>query len=570
MAVQARIERDIQGIKFDASVYRGEQPFFTPMFTSTDYFFEGEPIDVDAMLAEAPELKPEGASTAKNLAQISSTDPVLRELLARSMVKRDLGGGRFAVHCPCADEHSGPSESETATVYTLPKFNGFDMGNFTCLHDHCRDRSQKSFMQALELEHAEVRAKQTHIEVDHSALIQKSQEKQQEQEQKQIDEWAQKLKALRPDMRKMLMSKPKTLEFLIEDRVLAGRGFLITGLGGSSKSRMLYHLAIATAIGRLPWDWKVCKQGKSVLFLTEDTSEDLHRTLYYMAQELKLTPHEYQKVIENVIPLPLAGELFHMLELQGQEIRRSALFDAVVDYINELGDVQFIGLDPALSLTQGDELNQGHQRALGQIADHLGVLTGAACGMVSHAAKGISSKEDLDSHNSRGGGAITDAVRAEITMRTMTPDEARKAKLEDVDQRHYYVQVAVTKANHLPPDAKKSLWLRRAQGGALVNADIEIVNQAAPGLSRAALACFDVLVEMCKVHVPKFGEWQDECDEYGYLQVKSSPEGKEGAKKKLMQRIKDDLAKAGYIKAGFTRGVWMPADDMWGTNEKAK
>jgi hypothetical protein len=289
-----------------------------------------------------------------------------------------------------------------------------------------------------------------------------------------------------------------------------------------------------------------------------------------MAQELKLTPHEYQKVIENVIPLPLAGELFHMLELQGQEIRRSALFDAVVDYINELGDVQFIGLDPALSLTQGDELNQGHQRALGQIADHLGVLTGAACGMVSHAAKGISSKEDLDSHNSRGGGAITDAVRAEITMRTMTPDEARKAKLEDVDQRHYYVQVAVTKANHLPPDAKKSLWLRRAQGGALVNADIEIVNQAAPGLSRAALACFDVLVEMCKVHVPKFGEWQDECDEYGYLQVKSSPEGKEGAKKKLMQRIKDDLAKAGYIKAGFTRGVWMPADDMWGTNEKAK
>jgi hypothetical protein len=285
MAVQARIERDIQGIKFDASVYRGEQPFFTPMFTSTDYFFEGEPIDVDAMLAEAPELKPEGASTAKNLAQISSTDPVLRELLARSMVKRDLGGGRFAVHCPCADEHSGPSESETATVYTLPKFNGFDMGNFTCLHDHCRDRSQKSFMQALELEHAEVRAKQTHIEVDHSALIQKkTEEKAQEKEERRA-----RFRFLRADQ----LIKEQRVGWRVLD-VIPKRGLVVMwGAPGSGKSFAAFDIGAAIARGNKYYE----KRTKKGLVLIIAAEGDLTaRTMAYL-QEHRLQHGELDNLL---------------------------------------------------------------------------------------------------------------------------------------------------------------------------------------------------------------------------------------------------------------------------------
>lgn len=35
--------------------------------------------------------------------------------------------------------------------------------------------------------------------------------------------------------------------------LLAYRAHLLTGAGGSSKTRALYHLAIAAVIGRLPW-----------------------------------------------------------------------------------------------------------------------------------------------------------------------------------------------------------------------------------------------------------------------------------------------------------------------------
>lgn len=371
-----------------------------------------------------------------------------------------------------------------------------------------------------------------------------------------IDSLVEKMKAKRADIGAMINQEPKDLDFFIKDRVIAGRGFLITGLGGSSKTRMLYHLAIGAAIGCMPWDWEVCKTGKAVLFLTEDTKGDVHRTIYHMARALELTPQQVEAVIENLEIHPLAGELFQMLKTQGAELVRTPLFAACVKYIKGLGDVQFIGLDPALSMTQGDELNQGHQRQLGQVCDHMAVLTGAACGMVSHAAKGISSKEDLDSHNSRGGGAITDAVRAEITMRTMTPDEARRARLEDIDDRHNHVQVAVTKANHLPPSAKRGLWLTRAAGGTLLPSEIEIGERAVIN-NAAALKCLEVLRAQCALAVPKIKAWRDECIANGLVSAKGNTEA---AMVKAFQRMVDQLKAAGLVKAGVSYGTYVPAD----------
>jgi hypothetical protein len=272
MAVQANIERYISGIKFDTSVYRGEQPVFTPMIESTDFVFDGEPVDVDAMLEHAPEIK-DGASKSKNVAQISSTDPVLRELSARGMVKRDLGGGRYGVHCPCADEHSGPSESDTATVYTLPKFNGFDMGNFTCLHDHCRDRPQKLFMQALDLDHQEVRTKQTHIETDFSDLIQKKTQQQQEQK----EERRARFRFLRADQ----LIKEQRVGWRVLD-VIPKRGLVVMwGAPGSGKSFAAFDIGAAIARGNKYYGKRV-KKGLVLIIAAE--GDLTARTMAYIQE----------------------------------------------------------------------------------------------------------------------------------------------------------------------------------------------------------------------------------------------------------------------------------------------
>lgn len=358
------------------------------------------------------------------------------------------------------------------------------------------------------------------------------------------------------DLRAMIHDEPPELDFFIKDRVLAGRGFLVTGLGGSSKSRMLFHLALGAATGRLPWDWGVCKRGKAVLFMTEDTKRDVHRTIYHMVRAMHYTDKEIELVAENVKIHALAGEHFKMLVMHGNELFRSSVFDNCVRLVREHGNVQFVGLDPALSLTQGEELNQGHQRMLGQLCDHFGVQTGAACGMVSHAAKGIGSKEELDSHNSRGGGAITDAVRAEITMRSMTIEEARRAGLDDIDDRHNYVQVAVTKANHLPPSAKKSLWLTRVDGGTLLAADGLEFSERAVMRTGSLDPCFEVLKELCRTAVPKVKVWRDQCFEKGLVRSADN----DAARVKAFQRVIDGLKQLGLIKSGIGYGTYIPEE----------
>jgi len=158
------IERDIKAAlgadvaTFDQSVYRGEQPCFTPLVGAQTFHFEGAPVDVDAVLVDAPEVESK-TSSADVLKTAAAADPILRCLSEKKMVKRDMGGGRYAVVCPCEKDHSGESGT-TATVYYLPHFGGYTVGNISCMHDHCRERPQGEFIEALGLNVSDVRSAQ--------------------------------------------------------------------------------------------------------------------------------------------------------------------------------------------------------------------------------------------------------------------------------------------------------------------------------------------------------------------------------------------------------------------------
>ena len=110
---------------------------------------------------------------------------------------------------------------------------------------------------------------------------------------------------------------------------------------------------------------------------------------------------------------------------------------------------------------------------LGKAADDLGVETGAAVLLAAHATKASAGIDELVSHNSRGGGAITDVVRAEFSLRTMTAKEARDAGITDMEERKRHVQLVATKGNHISPSAFVPVWLRRGDYGTLSAASVE-------------------------------------------------------------------------------------------------
>jgi hypothetical protein len=410
MAVQANIERYISGIKFDTSVYRGEQPVFTPMIESTDFEFQGEPVDVDAMLEHAPEIK-DGASKSKNIAQISSTDPVLRELSARGMVKRDLGGGRFGVHCPCADEHSGPSESETATVYTLPKFNGFDFGNFTCLHDHCRERPQHLFMDALGLEHAQVRGEQSKVpDVDHSALIQKQQEK--------IQVKAEERRGRFRFLRAADLMREQRVGWRVLD-VIPKRGLVVMwGAPGSGKSFAAFDIGAAIARGD-KYQGKRVKKGLVLIIAAE--GDLTARTMAYI-QEHNIRGTE----LDNLLIMQRA---VNMLDPHQDMDDLLATIEMVVDSVGE--ELALVIVDTLNRVMPGGNENASEDMGA-VIANAKKIEEAFKCAVmfIHHSGKD-------ETKGSRGHSSLKGAMDAEISI--VRQEEIRTFRIEKQKEgRDYY------------------------------------------------------------------------------------------------------------------------------------
>lgn len=356
----------------------------------------------------------------------------------------------------------------------------------------------------------------------------------------------------------VLANDPPLVDWLIRDHIELGRGSLISGLGGSSKTRMLYHLGIGSCIGRLPWGWDVSKQGKAVLLLNEDRCADAHRIIHGMCIALDLSEDDRALLMDRLIVYPLAGESVRLLmfDEKTRMLVENGFAKRLSEEVNRLGNVVFVGLDPALSLTPGDENDQSHQRVLGKLVDDLAINTGAAVVLVAHAAKAIQGRDEIESHSSRGGGAITDAVRCEMVMRAMTPKEAQKLGIADQTERRRHVQLAITKANSCPPESFTPVWLRRGEFGALAGAELaqEVAESEAP-LKANDLKILGLLREMCMDRVPKLEDWRAGAIERGYIPSGLQKESQVQAMKRTISR----LSGAGEIKPGASRGIYVPA-----------
>lgn len=344
------------------------------------------------------------------------------------------------------------------------------------------------------------------------------------------------------------------MRWFITERMPAGRAGLLAAVGGSSKTRMLFHLGVGACIGRLPWPWEVARTGCAALLLAEDTAADAHHALSLIGRTL--TPDERRLVAERLSLWPLAGEDARLLRLvSGGVLIPTERAANLMRRLKLSRNLAFIGLDPALALTDGDELNPAHQRRLGEFCDRLAIDTGACVLLSAHASKGSQALDEPGSHTARGSGALTDCVRFEYAMRTMTAQEARQFGVSDIAQRKAHVQLAATKGNSLPPSSFAPLWLRRGVGGSLEPSELE--RQEAGTVGRRELAALEVLRELCRDSTPTLKAWREACADARLLSG-STPRARESC----MERTRDQLLAAGLISPGIGRGVFTPFEDV--------
>jgi len=152
LRIGARIQRDLEdefgdAIYIDSSTFRPEQPNFNPPTGVTIARFEGDPIDADVWLANAPPAN-EPVCPKARIEEAFADDPVLNHLRSRSLVRQKTPEGKVWIHCPFESAHTQPAEP-FGTVYYVAHTNGFRAGHFHCLHSHCAKRTDVEFMQAI-------------------------------------------------------------------------------------------------------------------------------------------------------------------------------------------------------------------------------------------------------------------------------------------------------------------------------------------------------------------------------------------------------------------------------------
>jgi RecA-family ATPase len=278
----------------------------------------------------------------------------------------------------------------------------------------------------------------------------------------------------------------EAIDYAVSPIFQAGRAALITGVGGASKSTLLKELGIAITIGKPTLGLSIPKPGKAVLILAEDTAEDAYRSLDAIFQSMNLSDEEIALVHKRLFIFAAAGKDCVIVSNSEAEDKASQRLEKLLQFITTLGDVRLIGLDPAIALSRGRELDEQAQHDFAKTVDNIAIETGAAVLVISHAAKSVQYQQEVVSHASRGSGAITDAFRLEVLMRVMTSKEAKSFQVDD-GQRHRFVRMQVTKANSLPPELMQPTWLERVTGGALKLAKISPAAESRP---RSALELF--------------------------------------------------------------------------------
>jgi len=110
---------------------------------------EGEFDRLWADLAEAFATGPvqvRGGSRRQLGSRIEMDDPVEGFLRSSGLVLDERPSGLLYITCPWEKEHTTGTAGDGSTVWMLAGTNGYDRGNFKCLHAHCSDKSSHDYL----------------------------------------------------------------------------------------------------------------------------------------------------------------------------------------------------------------------------------------------------------------------------------------------------------------------------------------------------------------------------------------------------------------------------------------
>jgi hypothetical protein len=259
---------------------------------------------------------------------------------------------------------------------------------------------------------------------------------------------------------------PPPLDFVFPGLLAGGVG-MVAAPGGTGKTFLVMRMAISIASARgFAGVWERNEVAGKVVFLA---AEDTRAVLHHRFSDMNVVEAHAGGLDENLVMISLAGRLTDMLNIgKNGKVERGGWYNA----IKKLAvGARLLILDPIRRYHGCEENDSRHMTVLVQILEEIALETGCAILFTHHTNKQATFHGAGASQGAaRGSSALTDGIRWQMNLWTMTKDEAKERNVSDAERKQY-VCLAMAKSNYIAPG--EDIWLKRQDGGAFIKAEFD-------------------------------------------------------------------------------------------------
>ena len=328
------------------------------------------------------------SSKSSKLTEAAQNDPVAKHLFDKGVVVSTERDGRLHIICPFESEHTAGGDA-SATTYFPAFTGGYKQGHFRCLHAHCAERTDGSFLDALGIP--------TSSTDDFDILSEEAPTTSDKPDARDyvFEPWENSINQAPPS-------------FVVKGVIPEAGLVVIFGESGSGKTFFALDIACSVARGE-PWRGLAVKQGAVAYIAAEDVSGVRMRVKAYT---------QHYDVKPGHMPLAILGA--------SPNFTKSDDVRAVLKALRAYGPVRLIFVDTWAQVTAGANENSGEDMgtALGYCRS-LHQATGAVVVLIHHSGKD-------SSKGARGWSGLRAAADGEIEVTRSEHDrEAEVTKLKN-------------------------------------------------------------------------------------------------------------------------------------------
>jgi RecA-family ATPase len=223
------------------------------------------------------------------------------------------------------------------------------------------------------------------------------------------------------------------------------------GPGGGGKSSLNLVELIAICTGRDLLGEQPHVRCRAWYHNAEDSRNEIYRRIAAVCQHYALDQAELEGwlFVTSGIEMPIKIATARMGSVAIDPRTAAAVIRTIAD--NEIGITSF---DPLVATHRAVENVTGDMDQVVREFARIANATDCSIEIVHHTRKPAHGQEELSVVDSRGAGAIIDAVRSARVLNTMSKSDAEKANIDEVDRRLHF-RIDKGKANQSPPTAAR-------------------------------------------------------------------------------------------------------------------